>query len=626
MTRSSGRADHEAASAPRLPLRLRDQLSQLAQGLARSPERRTLVWLSLAVLGVILATAAAQVALNAWNTPFYNAISVRDGEAFLHQLGVFFVIAGALLVLNVVQMWLSLTVQLKLRAGLMHDLLDLWLEPLRAFRLAHAGTLGVNPDQRLHEDTRHLTELSTTLAIALLQASILLAVFAVVLWRLSVGFAFVLAGHRVAIPGYMLWAAIAYALIGSLASFRVGYSLIGSNAERYGREAELRTALVRVSDNIGTIALHRGEGSERRLLEGDLGHVLDAMRKLVTATTKLTWITAGYGWLTQVVPIMVAAPVYFNGQISFGEMMMAVGAFNQVQSSLRWFVDNFGAIADWRATLLRVADFRRAVLAGEELHPSASKIVFDVGEPGRLVLDHVAVASNGECTTLDEPSVEIAAGDRVQISGDSGDAQTIFFRALAGLWPWGEGRIRLPGDEAFMHIARQPYVRAGRLYEVLAYPHDPRSYDRGSPDAKSSDSKSSDPKPLNKESFEPARFKAALEAVGLHDLVPRLDEDARWDQELGDQDLQRLAFARLSLQRPPWIVIDQALEALDDETHDQVLAMLRTSLEASAVINIGRAKSDDVFTRNYTLVLNPEGCRLPAADEAPVPRSVKDTV
>ena len=579
MTQSSGRDDQEAA-APRPPLGLRDQLLQLAQGLVTSPERRTLAWLSLAVLAAILATAATQVALNAWNTPFYNAISARDGETFLRQLVVFFTIAGALLVLNVAQMWLSLTMQLKLRAGLMHDLLDLWLEPLRAFRLAHAGTLGVNPDQRLHEDTRHLTELSTTLAVGLLQASILLAVFAVVLWRLSVGFSFAIAGHRIDIPGYMLWAAIVYALVGSLASFSVGYSLIGSNAERYSREAELRTALVRVSDHIGTIALHRGEGSERRLLEFDLRHVLDAMRKLVTATTKLTWITAGYGWLTQVVPIIVAAPVYFNGQISFGELMMAVGAFNQVQSSLRWFVDNFGAIADWRATLLRVADFRSAVLADGELYPVASKIVFAIGEPGRFVLDHLAVASNGDCTRLDEPRVEIAAGDRVQISGDSGDAQTTFFRAMAGLWPWGEGRIFLPGEEAFMHIARQPYIRAGRLYDVLAYPHDPKSFD-------------------------PARFAAALEAVGLHDFIARLEEDARWDQELGDQDLQRLAFARLPLQRPPWIVIDQALEALDDETYDQVIAMLRSSLEASAVINIGRAKSDDVFEQSYTLVLDP---------------------
>ncbi len=580
------------------PLGFRAQLATSSRGLAGSPERWSVAGLSLAVVIVLLMTAAAQVALNAWNTPFYNAVSVRDVETFEHELLVFFAIAGALLVLNVAQMWLNLTLQLKLRAGLMHDLLDLWLQPLRAFKLAHAGILGVNPDQRLHEDTRHLTELTTSLAIGLLQASVLLVVFIVVLWRLSAGFAFKLGGHAIAVPGYMVWAALVYALVGSLASFRVGYSLIRFNAERYGREAELRSTLVRVSDHIGTIALHRGEASERRSLERDLRTVLAAMRAIVVATTKLTWVTAGYGWLTQIVPILVAAPIYFSGQISFGELMMAVGAFNQVQSSLRWFVDNFGTIADWRATLLRVADFRRAVVGCEDLHGVAGRIAVEVGEPGRFVLDNLAVASHGDCIRLDERRVVIAAGERVQITGESGDAQTIFFRAMAGLWPWGEGRIRLPGEESFLHVARHPYIRSGRLRDVLAYPDDPAGFD-------------------------PGRFAAALDAVGLGGFASRLDEDGRWDQTLGDQDLQRLAFARLSLQRPAWIVIDQALETLDGETHAQVIAMFQSSLKASAVINIGRPEPTDLFERSYALVDDPGGCRLPLKAAPVVPAKVR---
>ena len=565
------------------------QIATLARGLGTAPERFTLLWLSLAVLVVIILTATAQVALNAWNGPFYNAISERDEGTFLHELVVFFEIAGSLLVLNVVQMWLSQMMQLKLRAGLMHDLLDQWLAPLRAFRLAHAGSLGVNPDQRLHEDTRHLTELLTTLAIGLLQASVLLVVFTVVLWRLSEGFAFNLASHTIEIPGYMVWAAVLYALAGSLASFRVGYSLIRLNAARYGREAELRHALVRVSDQIGTISLHRGEANERHGLDGDLANVLAAMRKLVTAATKLTWVTAGYGWLTQVVPILVASPVYFSGHISFGGLMVAVGAFNQVQSSLRWFVDNFSTIADWRATLLRVAEFRRAILSIDDVHKVSERIKIDRGEPGRMELDNFAVAAPGSCTTLKGGPVTIGSGERVSITGDSGDAQTLFFRALAGLWPWGSGRIRLPGDESFLHVARRPYLRPGRLRDVLAYPKDPSTFEAG-------------------------RFEAALKAVGLDDLVPRLDEDAPWDRDLGDQDQQRLAFARLALQRPRWIVIDQALEALDDKTRELVVAMFQSTLQGSTIINIGRAAPDGLaLSQNLELIDDPAGCRLPDA-------------
>ncbi len=576
----------EACAASRLGFRA--QVATLSFGLWASRERWVLLGLAGAVLAVILLTAAAQVALNAWNAPFYNAISARDVPGFAHQLLVFFAIAGALLVLNVVQMWLNMTTQLKLRAGLMHALLDQWLVPLRAFHLAHAGVLGVNPDQRLHEDTRHLTELSTTLAIGLLQASVLLGVFIVVLWRISAGFAFTLAGRTVDIPGYMVWAAIAYALVGSAASWRVGSSLIRYNAERYGREAELRYSLVRVSDQVDTISLYRGEASERRLLDIDLGHVFAAMRKLVTATTNLTWVTAGYGWLTQVVPILVASPIYFSGHISFGGLMMSVGAFNQVQASLRWFVDNFGTIADWRATLYRVATFHEAILAAND-QEVADQITIEHGEAGRMVLSDLAVDSHGRCARLADAEVRIARGERVLITGDSGDAQTVLFRALAGLWPWGTGRISLPGEETFMHVARRPYVPPGRLRDALAYPKDPASFEAG-------------------------RYTAALEAVGLSNLAPRLDEVARWDQELGEQDLQRLAFARLPLQEPRWIVIDQALDTLDEKVRDQVVAMLAAMGDATIIATGHANEGVTLFGRTYQLVDAPEG-RAAAARE-----------
>ena len=576
-------SDEDGKATGQLPLGFWTQIAVFGRGLGGSPERWTLLWLAVSVFAVILLTAAAQVALNAWNGPFYNAISARDDEAFLHELVVFFEIAGSLLVLNVVQMWLNLMMQLKLRAGLMHDLLGRWLEPLNAFRLAHAGNLGVNPDQRLHEDARHLSELSTSLAVGLLQASVLLAVFVVVLWRLSEGFVFTVGGHTIAIPGYMVWAAALYALAGSLASFRVGYSLIRFNAERYAREAELRHSLVSVSDQIGTIALHRGEANERRRLNEDLTNVLAAMRKLVTAATRLTWVTAGYGWLTQVVPILVASPVYFTGHISFGGLMVAVGAFNQVQSSLRWFVDNFSTIADWRATLVRVSEFRRAVIDVDDVHRGSGRIEIETGEPGRLVLDNFAVATPNSCTRLKERHVEIASGERVAVVGDSGDAQTLFFRALAGLWPWGSGCIRLPGEETFLHVARRPYIRPGRLSEILAYPYDPEVFDKG-------------------------LFKPALEAIGLDDLASRLEEAAAWDQDLGDQDQQRLAFARLLVQKPQWIIIDQALEALDDRTREQVVGMLETTLKSAAVINIGRT-GPDAMRFSQTLELVDGACR-----------------
>jgi vitamin B12/bleomycin/antimicrobial peptide transport system ATP-binding/permease protein len=310
--------------------RLVPQLQIMAGALWAAPVRNTLCILSGSLFLVIAVTAYGQIRLNSWNQPFYDALSHRNFAQFLDQLGIFGLIAGTLLVLNVAQRWLGETLKLKLRQGLVHDLIKNWLVPGRAFRLTNAGAMGVNPDQRMHEDARHLTELSADLGIGLLQSSILLATFVKVLWSLSNNFAFHIDGRQLVIPGYMVWAAVLYSGSASLISYWVGRSLIDRNAQRYAREADLRFSLVRVNEHIDAIALSGGEADEARRIEMDLAGVLAATARLVTGLTNLTWITAGYGWFTLVAPILVAAPLYFAGNLTFGGLMLASGAFLQV--------------------------------------------------------------------------------------------------------------------------------------------------------------------------------------------------------------------------------------------------------------------------------------------------------
>src|SRR5260370_26781666 len=236
--------------------------------------------------------------------------------------------------------------------------------------------MGVNPDQRMHGDARHLTELSANLGVGLLQSSILLVTFVSVLWSVSADFVFHLGSRHFAVPGYMVWAAIVYSGSASLLSYWVGRSLIDRNAQRYAREADLRFSLVRVNEHIDAIALAAGEADEERRIEVDLPAVLAPTGRLVTRLTHLTWITAGYRWFTLLPPILFAAPLYFPGNNPFGGLMLASGAFMQVQSSLRWFVDNFSTIADWRATLLRVAGFRPAALGKVVLHGVATRTTY----------------------------------------------------------------------------------------------------------------------------------------------------------------------------------------------------------------------------------------------------------
>ncbi len=562
------------------------QLAMMRRGLWASPTRNTVALLAVGLFIVIAATAYGQIRLNSWNQPFYDALSRRDFARFLVQLGVFGIIAGALLVLNVAQRWLGEMLKLKLRQGLVQDLVQNWLVPVRAFRIANAGDIGVNPDQRMHEDARHLTELSADLGIGLLQASILLITFINILWGISSGFVFHVAGRTLAIPGYMVWAAVIYAGSASLVSIWVGRSLIERNAERYAREAELRFSLVRVNEHIDAIALAGGEAEEARRIELDLAGVLLAMRRLITGLMNLTWVTAGYGWFTLVAPILAAAPLYFAGTLSFGGLMMASGAFVQVQSSLRWFVDNASTLADWRATLLRVASFRGALLGADVPYHVESQIALVEGEPGRIVMDHLEIASPGGCTKLDETYVEVKAGERVLIVGQAGTGNALLFRALAGLWPWGAGRVALPIDETMLCIPRNAYLPPGTLREILAYP---------SPVA----------------NFAAEAFPHALERLGLDRLVPMLDQSIRWDRILGDGEQQSLAFARAVIHAPRWLLIEEVLDTLDDDTRRRVSDVIAKDLAGSGVIHIGcTTQHSDLFGRVLRLVKDPEARRL----------------
>ena len=539
------------------------QLLSLARALATSRYRYRLGLLAAGIVFVIGANAAGQIRLNVWQGDFYDAIEQRHVPAFAHQLLIFLVIAGGLLVLVVAQTWLREMTNVKLREWLTHDLLDQWLAPKRAYLLSFAGEIGNNPDQRIHQDSQHLTELTTALAIGLLQSTLLLASFVGVLWVLSEQVVFDIGGRSLAIPGYMVWCALAYSLGGSLLAWRVGRPLVALNAERYAREADLRFALVRVNEYAAGISLYGGEADERRVLDEPVDRMVTVMARLAGGLARLTWITSGYGWLAIVVPIIVAAPGYFDGELSFGTLMMVVGAFNQVQSSLRWFVDNLAQIADWRATLVRIVAFRDTLPEVDTLGEEAGRIaVLDAGSD-QLVLEGLAVALPDACATLDQDRVEIAPGERIQIVGTPGGGKSTVFRALAGMWPWGGGIIRLPPRDEMMFMPQRPYLPLGTLRAAVSYPDGP-------------------------ERFDDAAVRAALERVDLGHLVPLLDRTERWDHQLSLDEQQRLAFARLLLQRPRWVVLDDAVGALDEEHRRLVLSIFERELAGATVIHFGR--------------------------------------
>ncbi|WP_440981967.1 ABC transporter ATP-binding protein/permease [Shinella sumterensis] len=540
----------------------RKYVATIVAAFNNSPLRGTIITLSVGVLTVVLATAYGQIVLNRWNQPFYDALQQRSLPALLTQLVIFFEIASALLVLNVAQLWLNQMLHLKLREALTRDLIGEWLRPGRAFHLARRGQIGVNPDQRLHEDARHLCDLSVDLGVGLLQAGILLVSFVGVLWALSSGFVFHLWGSAFQIPGYMVWAAILYSGTASWLSWMVGRPLIALNGDRYAREADLRYSLVRVNEQIDAVSVSSGEGNESRRLYADLGTVIAATRRIVSATVRLAWVTSGYGWVTIVAPIVIAAPVYFGGDMTFGGLMMAVGAFNQFHASLRWFVDNIGSIADWRATLLRVATFRIALLDAEDVGDAADRITIVRSTEPALVLDSLEMDVPLGIVRLSKSRVTIHPGDRVMVTGAMGSGKTLLTHTIAGLWCWGRGSVSLPRDGSVAFLVRDPYLASGTLRAALCYPRDEDAYSTG-------------------------EIEDCLRRTGLSRLAPSMDHSARWEHELGNDDRRMLSIAQMLLQRPGWIVIDDVDDLIEGSSGERFVSLIQDELADTAILAMG---------------------------------------
>ncbi|MBB3658734.1 putative ATP-binding cassette transporter [Rhizobium sp. BK650] len=556
-----------------------------------SQVRGKVLLLATLLVIIILATAYGQVILNEWNAPFYDSLERRDLGEFFHQLEVFAIIAGALLLLNVLQAWLNQMTALYMREGLSRDLVDQWLKRKRALKLSTIGIIGVNPDQRLHEDSRNLAESTTGLVLGLLQSTILLVSFIGVLWELSSGFIFHISGHSFSIPGYMVWAAIFYAASASVLSQVVGRKLVKLNADRFSQEAELRFALMHANENMPAITVAHGEENERKRINTDISNVLSVIKRLAMANTNLTWVSAGYGWLVIVIPIIVAAPAYFSGGLTFGQLMMSVGAFNQVNTALRWYVANFGPIAEWRATLMRVTDFRQALQEMDDSFDVRDAIVYEETAPDTLTLkDIVIIAKLGEDIDdcggfrMRETDVTIKAGEKVMINGDHSVNRRLLFEAMAGLWPSGMGTMGLPPLDDMLFIPQVAYVPGGSLREAIAFPEKPETYDN-------------------------AAVEAALEAAGLHSLIARLDTKARWDKILDADQQKAIGFARLLLVKPRWVVFDEVLEGMEPEWQHTMTKLL-ASMPDTGMIYIGRSET-------YMEALHPRTLHLLALPSKP---------
>jgi putative ATP-binding cassette transporter len=514
-----------------------------------------------AVVALSLTSVWLNVRLNTWNNDFYNALQEYDWPKFWWQFAVFGMIATALIIVYVYELYLRQILQIRWRRWLTERFLQDWLRDQAYYRMQFDQSATDNPDQRIAEDLDHFTSISLTLSIGLMNAAVTLLSFLFILWTLSGALAIPLWGDtHIDIPGYMVFAAIIYAVGGTWLTRRIGSPLVGLlyNQQRY--EADFRFSLVHLREHAESVAFYGGESRELDIFQGRFSHVVANWWGIIRRRKKLTWFTQGYGQAALVFPFLVAAPRYFAKEIQLGGLMQIASAFGRVQDALSFIVTSYVEIAEYQSVVERLRGFRAKVdeIAEERQGPQA--IAIERGGAG-VEVDRLGIRLPGGDLLREAIALAAGPGNPVLVTGPSGSGKSTLLRAIAGLWPFGSGRIRL-GDGRVLFLPQRPYLPLGTLADAIAYPeldHPPRR----------------------------AELEAALHAVGLSYLVGQLDEEGNWALRLSGGEQQRLGFARVLLVRPDIVFLDEATSALDEAAEAALYRLLRDAEWQPTIVSVG---------------------------------------
>lgn len=528
-----------------------------------------------AVVAIELSIVGLTVLYNSWNNAFYNALQERNWNVFVYQLGYFCVIAAAFVALAVYQLYLNQWLQIRWRRWLTRVYLGDWLEHSVHYRMQLQGDAADNPDQRISEDIRSFIELTLTIGLQILNSTVTLISFMVILWSLSQAAPLSLFG--VNIPGYLLWAAFVYAVFGTALTHLIGRPLVALNFQQQRYEADFRFNLVRVRENSEQIALLEGDEAERERLLMRFGNVVANWYALMTRQKKLTFFTASYSQAAVVFPFIMVSPAYFANKLQLGGLMQTANAFGQVQSALSVFVSLYRSLAEWSAVIERLSGFEQSVASARRL-AATSGIVIDRGEGKAVAFKDLAVRLPDGVPLVNARDVSIELGEHVLLSGPSGTGKSTLFRALAGVWPFGEGHITLPKDARVMILPQRPYFPIAPLAAAVAYPAETGHYDA-------------------------EKVAELIAAVGLPGLVDRIGEEAHWNRMLSPGEQQRLGIARALVHAPDFLFLDEATASLDEAAEATLYRLLLQRLPHATVVSIGHRSTLAAFhKRSIALV------------------------
>jgi vitamin B12/bleomycin/antimicrobial peptide transport system ATP-binding/permease protein len=563
---------------------------RLARPYYSSDER----WSAWGLLGSILALrlllVGMTVVLSFWNREFFNSLQDKNFGAFFDLLFLyrftpsgfmpgFCEIAVVYILVAVYFTYLSQWLQIRWRRWLTVHLLDEWLADRAYYRISlttDRAAIGTdNPDQRIAEDIRDYVDNTLTLGISLLANIVTLFSFLGILWSLSG----TIKVFGVPVPGYMVWVALVYAVVGTWLTHLVGRPLAILRFRQQRVEADFRYSLVRVRENMEGIALYNGEAEEKGILGHRFGAVIGNWWAIMQRTKLLNALTAGYEQVAVVFPFIVAAPRFFTGEIPLGGLTQTAGAFGRVQDALSWFITRYPDLAQWHAIVERLTTFHRAVVA--------ARAAFGTGlaetdtADGSVQLRGATVELPNGVKLLQDADLVLEPGHSVVISGRSGAGKSTLFRVLAGIWPFGRGRVQRP-TQSCLFLPQRPYLPLGTLHHVITYPHPASTFSR-------------------------EEVERALEDAGLGQFVSRLDDDEPWAQQLSGGEQQRVALARALLAKPDWLFLDEATASLDPEAEAAMYRMLKARLPDTTLVSIAHRPSVAMFHERHLALERVDG-------------------